>query len=94
MRFLRKNGKNWKRKFVSVEKDIVGARGKTIVCGILARGGRLQRVSFVRRHLMSVTVKRGRRESIMYTDRWRGYDSLMFSCCKHPNIDRRHTFRQ
>ena len=29
--------------------------------------------------LMSETVKKVRRGSIVYTDKWKGYDSLMFS---------------
>jgi len=43
---------------------------------------------------MTETVKRVRRGSIVYTDKWRGYDSLMFCGYKHLNIDHRHKFKQ
>ena len=67
-----------------------GAAGKTIVFGILERGGKVS-VEIVKNvtadTLMSETVKKVRRGSIVYTDKWRGYDSLMFSGYKHLNID-------
>ena len=69
-----------------------GAGGKTIVYGILERGGKVS-VSIVQNvsaeSLMTETVKRVRRGSIVYTDRWKGYDSLMFCGYKHLNIDHR-----
>jgi transposase len=74
-----------------------GAGGKTIVFGILERGGRVS-VSIVQdvsaESLMTETVKRVRRGSIVYTDKWRGYDSLMFCGYKHLNIDHRYKFKQ
>jgi len=74
-----------------------GAGGKTIVYGILERGGRVA-VSIVQdvsaESLMTETVKRVRRGSIVYTDKWRGYDSLMFCGYKHLNIDHRYKFEQ
>lgn len=74
-----------------------GAGGKTIVYGILERGGRVS-VSIVQdvsaESLMTETVKRVRRGSIVYTDKWRGYDSLMFCGYKHLNIDHRYKFKQ
>jgi len=74
-----------------------GAGGKTIVFGILERVGRVS-VSIVQdvsaEGLMTETVKRVRRGSIVYTDKWRGYDSLMFCGYKHLNIDHRHKFKQ
>jgi len=74
-----------------------GAGGKTIVYGILERGGRVS-VSIVQdvsaESLMIETVKRVRRGSIVYTDKWRGYDSLMFCGYKHLNIDHRYKFKQ
>lgn len=74
-----------------------GARNKTIVFGILERGGKVS-VSIVQdvsaKSLMTETVKRVRRGSIVYTDRWRGYDSLMFCGYKHLNIDHRYKFKQ
>ena len=44
--------------------------------------------------LMTETVKRVRRDSIVNTDKWRGYDSLMFCGYKHPIIDHRYKFKQ
>jgi len=74
-----------------------GAGCKTIVYGILERGGRVS-VSIVQdvsaESLMTETVKRVRRGSIVYTDKWRGYDSLMFCGYKHLNIDHRYKFKQ
>ncbi|MDI6720593.1 MAG: IS1595 family transposase [Methanomicrobiales archaeon] len=74
-----------------------GARNKTIVFGILERGGKVS-VSIVQdvsaQSLMTETVKRVRRGSIVYTDRWRGYDSLMFCGYKHLNIDHWYKFKQ
>jgi len=74
-----------------------GAGGKTIVYGILERGGKVS-VNIVQdvsaESLMTETVKRVRRGSIVYTDKWRGYDSLMFCGYKHLNIDHRYKFKQ
>jgi len=74
-----------------------GAGGKTIVYGILERGGKVS-VSVVQdvsaESLMTETVKRVRRGSIVYTDKWRGNDSLMFCGYKHLNIDHRYKFKQ
>jgi len=74
-----------------------GAGGKTIVYGILERGGMVS-VSIVQdvsaESLMTETVKRGRRGSILYMDKWREYDSLMFCGYKHLNIDHQHKFKQ
>jgi transposase len=74
-----------------------GAAGKTIVFGILERGGKVS-VEIVKNvtaeTLMSETVKKVRRGSIVYTDKWKGYDSLMFSGYKHLNIDHRYKFKE
>jgi hypothetical protein len=43
---------------------------------------------------MTKTVKRVRRGSIVYTDKWRGYDSLMFCGYKHLNIDHKYKFKK
>ncbi len=63
-----------------------GAGGKTLIYGILERGGRVS-VSIVEdvsaESLMTGTVKKVRRGSLVYTDKWRGYDSLMFCGHKH-----------
>jgi transposase len=40
------------------------------------------------------TVKRVRRGSIVYTDKWRGYDSLMFCGYKHLNIEHLNKFKR
>jgi transposase len=73
-----------------------GAAGKTIVFGILERKGTVS-VEIVKNvtaeTLMNETVKKVRRGSIVYTDKWRGYDSLMFSGYKHLNIDHRYKFK-
>jgi transposase len=73
-----------------------GAAGKTIVFGILERRGTVS-VEIVKNvtaeTLMNETVKKVRRGSIVYTDKWRGYDSLMFSGYKHLNIDHRYKFK-
>jgi transposase len=71
-----------------------GAGHKTIVFGILERGGKVS-VSIVpnasAEALMTETVKKVRR---VYTDKWIGYDSLMFCGYKHLIIDHRYKFKQ
>jgi len=42
--------------------------------------------------LLGQTVKKVRKGSIGYTDKWRGYDSLMFSGYKHMAIDHQKRF--
>jgi transposase len=73
-----------------------GAAGKTIVFGILERRRKVS-VEIVKNvtaeTLMNETVKKVRRGSIAYTDKWAGYDSLMFSGYKHLNIDHRYKFK-
>lgn len=73
-----------------------GSKNKTIVFGILERGGKvsvsiIQNVSAER--LMGETVKKVRRGSVVYTDKWRGYDSLMFCGYKHLSIDHKYKFK-
>jgi len=74
-----------------------GAGHKTIVFGILERGGKVT-VSIVpnasAQALLNETVKKVRRGSIIYTDQWKGYDSLMFCGYKHLNINHQHKFKQ
>lgn len=41
--------------------------------------------------LMTKTMMRGRGGSIVYTDKWREYDSLIFCDCKPLNIN--HCFK-
>lgn len=74
-----------------------GAGHKTIVFGILERGGKVS-VSILSdvkaESLMSETVKKVRRGSIVYTDKWKGYDSLMFCGYRHLSIDHKYKFKQ
>jgi len=74
-----------------------GAAGKTIVFGILERNG-IVKVSIVpdvsAESLVGETVKKVRRGSIIYTDKWRGYNSLMFCGYKHLSIDHKYKFKQ
>ena len=67
-----------------------GARNKTPVFGILERKGRV-RVTVVQnvsaRELLTYTVKTVRRGSVVYTDKFRSYDSLMFCGYRHLRID-------
>jgi transposase len=67
-----------------------GAGGKMIVFGILERGGKVS-VKIVKdvssETLIQETVTKVRRGSIVYTDKWKGYDSLMFCGYRHLNID-------
>jgi transposase len=74
-----------------------GAGHKTIVFGILERGDKVS-VSIVTdvkaESLMNETVKKVRRGSIVYADKWRGYDSLMFCGYRHLNIDHQYKFKQ
>ncbi len=74
-----------------------GAGHKTIVFGILERGEKVS-VNIIQdvkaESLMTETVKRVRRGSIVYTDRWRGYDSLMFCGFRHLSIDHSFKFKQ
>ncbi len=74
-----------------------GAGHKTIVFGILERGGKVS-VSILpnvkAESLMNETVRKVRRGSIVYTDKWRGYDSLMFCGYRHLNIDHQYKFKQ
>jgi len=74
-----------------------GAGGKTIVFGILERGGKVS-VKIVKdvsaETLVRETVTKVRRGSIVYTDKWKGYDSLMFCGFRHLNIDHGCKFKQ
>jgi len=58
-----------------------GSKNKTFVFGILERNGKV-RVNIVKdvsaKSLMNETVKKVKRGSNVYTDKWKGYDSLMF----------------
>lgn len=67
-----------------------GASGKVPVFGILERDG-LVHVTVVpdvsAATLLKLTVKKVRRGSIVYTDKFRSYDSLMFCGYRHLKVD-------
>ena len=67
-----------------------GAAGKVPVFGILERQGKV-RVTVVpdvtSKTLINLTVKTVRRGSIVYTDKFRSYDSLMFCGYRHLQVD-------
>lgn len=72
-----------------------GAAGKVPVFGILTRGGKahVEVVKNVQAEtLLGITVKKVRRGSVVYTDKYRAYDSLM--CCgyRHLNVDHSSKF--
>jgi transposase len=73
-----------------------GSGSKMIVFGILERDNRVS-VSILKdvsaETLVGETVKKVRRGSIVYTDRWRGYSSLMFCGYKHLSVDHEYKFK-
>lgn len=72
-----------------------GAAGKVPVFGILERNGKVQ-INVVpdvtAETLIGLTVKTVRRGSIVYTDKFRSYDSLMFCGYRHLKIDHAKRF--
>jgi transposase len=72
-----------------------GAAGKVPVFGILEREGQVH-VSVVAdvsaATLLTLTVKKVRRGSVVYTDRFGSYDSLMFCGYRHLKIDHQKLF--
>ena len=72
-----------------------GSKNKILVFGILERNGKVS-VDIVHdakaTSLVKETVKKVRRGSIVYTDKWRGYDSLMFCGYRHLIIDHDREF--
>jgi transposase len=72
-----------------------GAAGKVPVFGILERDG-LVNVSVVpdvtAATLLDLAVKKVRRGSIVYTDRYKSYDSLMFCGYRHLKVDHKTQF--
>lgn len=67
-----------------------GAAGKVIVFGILERDGpvHVDVVSNVTAEtLLGLTVKKVRRGSLVYTDKFKSYDSLMFCRYRHLKMD-------
>lgn len=72
-----------------------GAAGKVPVFGILEREGvvKVQVVPDVTAEtLLNMTVKIVRRGSIVYTDKFKSYDALMFCGYRHLRIDHRKRF--
>lgn len=74
-----------------------GAAGKVPVFGVLERNGRVcvEVVPNVRAEtLLGLTIKKVRRGSIVYTDRFKSYDALM--CCgyRHLSVDHASKFAE
>jgi len=72
-----------------------GAKNKTIVFGILERNGKVhvEIVNNVKaKTLLTSTIKKVKKGSIVHTDMWRGYDSLIFNGYKHLSVDHRKMF--
>ena len=67
-----------------------GAAGKVPVFGILERNG-IVKVEVLRdvsaQSLLNMTIKTVRRGSIVYTDKFRSYDALMFCGYRHLRVD-------
>jgi len=72
-----------------------GSAGKVPVFGILERDGQVH-VSVVpdvsAATLLKLTVKKVRRGSVVYTDRFGSYDSLMFCGYRHLKVDHQKHF--
>ena len=72
-----------------------GAVGKTPVFGILERNGKVK-VEVVRdvkaETLLKEVVKKVKRGSLIYTDRFKGYDGLVMYGFKHERIDHSKRF--
>ena len=72
-----------------------GAAGKVPVFGILERRGRVS-VTVVpdvkAQTLLEQAVKKVKRGSLVYTDKYRGYDALAFCGYRHLNVDHGKTF--
>lgn len=74
-----------------------GAEGKVPVFGIIERRGKVK-VEVVKdvtaSTLLSLAIKRVHRGSIVYTDKFKSYDSLMFCGYRHLRIDHAKKFVQ
>lgn len=72
-----------------------GAYNKVPVFGILERDGTV-RVEVVKdvtaESILSMTIKIVRRGSIVYTDKFRSYDALMFCGYRHLRVDHKRRF--
>ena len=74
-----------------------GAENKTIVFGILERGGKV-RVDIIpdvtSKTLIDSTIKNVKKGSTTYTDKWKGYDALIFHGYKHESVDHNKIYVQ
>jgi len=72
-----------------------GARGKIPVCGILERQGKV-RVEIVEEvsaeSLLRATIKKVKRGSLIYTERFKSYDSLVTYRVGHERVDHSQRF--
>ena len=72
-----------------------GAENKVPVFGILERNG-VVRVEVLKdvtaQTLLNLTIKTVRRGSIVYTDKFRSYDALMFCGYRHVKVDHKKYF--
>jgi transposase len=72
-----------------------GAAGKVPVFGVLERKGKVCVTvvpNVTAETLLGLTVKNVRRGSIIYTDKFKSYDSLMFCGYRHLKIDHKKRF--
>lgn len=72
-----------------------GARNKTIVFGILERNGKVHAEienNVKAKTLLTSTIKKVKKGSIVYTDKWRGYNSLMFHGYRDLSVDHNKMF--
>ena len=72
-----------------------GAAGKVPVFGILERNGIVQVhvvPNVTAETLLGFTVQKVRRGSVIYTDKFKSYDSLMFCGYRHMKIDHKKLF--
>ena len=72
-----------------------GSKNKTIVFGIVERKYtvRVEIVKNVKSNtLLKNTLKKMKRRNIVYTNKWKEYNSLVFSGYKHLTVDRSKIF--
>ena len=72
-----------------------GAKNKTVVFGILEGDGRVHveiAENAKANTLLASTIKKVRKGSIAYTDKWKGHDSLVFNGYKHLSVDHSRMF--
>lgn len=72
-----------------------GAFNKVPVFGILERKGKVSVIpvkNVTAETLLTETVKKVKRGSLVYTDKWKSYDSLMFCGYRHLRVDHSRYF--